>query len=122
MARPNRRVPGWAVGLVLAGLLLMAAGWLAGRAGDSGSQPAAAAAEQVFFRVPGLNCTGCEREVRQGLAQLDGVIDVEASFRARTALVTYDPRRIRPEAIARAISRLGYDAVEEDPPVLKVSR
>src|SRR5260370_10741669 len=89
--------------LLLAGVV---AGW----------EPQALAAEQKtpivtsLFKVEGMTCGGCEAGVRVKVKKLAGVEKVEASYEAKHARVSYDPRLLTPPRILEAIKELGYSA------------
>ena len=61
------------------------------------------------FHVTGMTCGGCEVGVKRAVAKLDGVEDVTASYKQGSAVVTYDPARLKPASIVAAIEKLGYE-------------
>lgn len=63
------------------------------------------------FEVRGMDCSACEDTVEAKIAKLPGVSEVEASRDPGKAVVTYDPERVRPEAIVAAVKEAGYEAV-----------
>ncbi|HEY6324510.1 MAG TPA: heavy metal-associated domain-containing protein [Thermoanaerobaculia bacterium] len=80
------------------------------------SQPADAAAQgpvTAAFQVQGMTCKACELPVRRALAALPGVQRVAVSYQQGSALVTYDPAKLRPEQITAAIGKSGYRARQE---------
>ena len=61
--------------------------------------------------MPALyTCGGCEASVKMTVKRLDGVREVEASHTEKRATVTYDAKKVSPEAIVAAIEKLGYTA------------
>ena len=62
------------------------------------------------FHVTGMTCGGCEVGVRRVVKKLDGVEEVEASYKEETAVITYQPEKVTPEQIIEAIESLGYSA------------
>ena len=54
--------------------------------------------------ITGMTCAGCEAAVRIAAKRLAGVRDVTVSYAKGTAVVTYEPGRTSPAAIARAIT------------------
>ncbi len=68
--------------------------------------------QNVTLDVQGMTCGGCAAAVKTALRQIPGVIDARVSYEQHQAVVTYDPARITPPAIARA--------VEEELPGYKV--
>ncbi len=73
---------------------------------------AAADAPSVIsiFQVEGMTCGGCEAGVKLAVKRLDGVVSVEASYEEKRATVVYDGTRVTPQAILKAIEKLGYSA------------
>ncbi len=53
------------------------------------------------IQVQGMSCGGCAATVASALKQVDGVSDARVSYEQGQAVVTYDPAKIMPEAIAR---------------------
>ena len=62
------------------------------------------------FHVTGMTCGGCEVGVRRVVKKLDGVEEVEASYKEETAVITYQHEKVTPEEIIEAIESLGYSA------------
>ena len=62
------------------------------------------------FHVEGMTCGGCEVGLRMAVGKLDGVDDVEASYKEGSAAVTYDVDKVTPDEIIAAIAKLGYTA------------
>ena len=58
--------------------------------------------------VHGMTCTGCEQSIVGSVHKIEGVAEVQADFRQGKAVVRFDPRRVKPEAIRRAIEKAGY--------------
>jgi P-type Cu2+ transporter len=57
--------------------------------------------------------TGCATTLERTTAKLPGVTEVQANFSAGTLMITYDPARLAPAAIARAIRAEGYSCADE---------
>lgn len=66
--------------------------------------PAATAAEETTLQVEGMYCPACEATVEGLLGDLDGVSEAVADHRSRTATVTYEPSRVTPAEMAKAIN------------------
>ncbi|HYS54620.1 MAG TPA: heavy metal-associated domain-containing protein [Thermoanaerobaculia bacterium] len=72
---------------------------------------------EVTFYVQGMTCGGCAAAVTIALRHITGVIDARVSYEKHQAVVTYDPAKIAPPAIARAAEerlpgyRVGTDPV-----------
>lgn len=63
-----------------------------------------------IFQVEGMTCGGCEAGVKLAVKRLDGVVSVEASYEEKRATVVYDGTKVTPQAILKAIEKLGYSA------------
>ncbi len=62
-----------------------------------------------------LDCADEAQQIEAALARLDGVGEVRTAVSSRTALVSYDPQRVRPQAIREAITNLGMTVTEGRP-------
>lgn len=72
---------------------------------------AALAAERtVTLEVDNMTCASCPLIVRQALTAVPGVSGAEVSYRARTAVVTFDDARTTVEALTTATERAGFPA------------
>lgn len=66
------------------------------------------------LNVEGMTCGSCEVTIRVAATKLDGVESVEVSYDEGSATVHYDPGKIEPASVAKAITDLGYpSAVDE---------
>jgi copper chaperone CopZ len=104
---PTKSFSPWSLGAVALVALIGTGAWA--------SRTAAAATDEVplvtsVFRVEGMTCGGCEASVKMTVKRLDGVREVEASHTEKRATVTYDAKKVSPEAIVAAIEKLGYTA------------
>lgn len=72
---------------------------------------AAVAAERtVTLEVDNMTCASCPLIVRQALKAVPGVSRADVSYRARTAVVTFDDARTTVEALMGATERAGFPA------------
>jgi Cd2+/Zn2+-exporting ATPase/Cu+-exporting ATPase len=75
--------------------------------------------ERLALKVAELDCADEVQQIESALGRLDGVVDVRAVVSSRTTFVGYDPGRITPTRIRRAIGDLGMtvrdDGVAEAP-------
>ena len=55
-------------------------------------------------------CGMCKDKIEQGLAYEKGIKDVSLDVETKIATVKYNPAKITPDEIRKAISKLGYDA------------
>lgn len=68
-------------------------------------------ADMIEYTVVGedkLHCEGCEQRVGRALKRLDGVREVEASYRSQRIEVEYDPGQVGDEEIRERLDLLGY--------------
>ncbi len=74
---------------------------------------AAVAAEprHVVLDVPNMNCSLCPISVKKALERVPGVLEAKADLGTKTAEAKYDPDRVSPEALARAVTNAGYPAM-----------
>ena len=66
--------------------------------------------KQVVLDVPGMNCSLCPISVKKSLERIPGVLDAKADLATRRAEATYDPDRVSPETLAKAVTNAGYPA------------
>lgn len=65
---------------------------------------ASSASEKVVqLQIEGMTCGSCATAVRHVLTNVDGVTAADVSFEKKNAVVTYEPARVTPEKIARAV-------------------
>ena len=55
------------------------------------------------LRIDGLLCSACAANVRGRLERLEGVSSAEVSLECGVARVDYDPARVTPQALVRAV-------------------
>lgn len=68
----------------------------------------AAATKTVTLDVQNMTCELCPITVRRSLERVSGVNVVKINFERKTATVTYDPDKTRPEALTKATTNAGY--------------
>lgn len=70
-------------------------------------QPSAAssdATEKVAtLHIEGMTCGSCATAVRRVLTRVEGVKAATVSYESKSAVVTYEPAKVSPETIARAV-------------------
>ncbi len=83
---------------LIAAVMLLAAG-------------AALAGEQtITLKVGNLFCASCPYIVKQTLARVSGVTEVEVSYRNKTATITFDDRATDVTALLTATAGAGFPA------------
>lgn len=65
------------------------------------------------FTVGGMVCHSCEQGICAEVQKLDGVLGCTADHVAGSAEIRHDPAKAPPEAIAAAITKLGYTAAPQ---------
>ncbi len=66
--------------------------------------------ETLKLSVRGMTCANCARGVEKALASVPGVTKSSVDLTAASATVEYDTDLVKPEAIASAVSEIGYEA------------
>jgi len=109
-ARRSARATLWIASVVAVGVA--AYPYLTGALTGTSTQGGASgidSATTTRFRVDGMTCRACAKEITRSLADLAGVIEARVDYDAGTATVTFDPARVATTQLAAAIERLGYD-------------
>ena len=63
---------------------------------------------KATLEIEGMTCASCAIAVEAGLAKVDGFKAVAVAVEQGRAEVSYDPSRTTPEALAAAVTTLGY--------------
>lgn len=80
---------------------------------EKGQQAVAAGnAREMTIPVEGMSCNSCVASVKSTLKPMEGVERVAVSLADREATITYDPEKVTPEQVRKAINDLGYKAGE----------
>ncbi|HID88122.1 MAG TPA: copper chaperone [Anaerolineales bacterium] len=74
--------------------------------------------KKIVLDVPLLWADHHVLKVRDVLGGLDGVEDMYVSSAWKKVLVTYDPGKIAPDAIEKALAEAGYPVGEGETPIL----
>ena len=67
---------------------------------------------QTSFKIEGMTCSGCEIAIEKEVANLDGVISVDANYDKSNAIVKFDSLKVSKQEIEKAISKTGYQVVK----------
>lgn len=73
-----------------------------------------ASVETVTYDILGMTCIGCEAAVNNVAQQVEGVLEVKASYETQTATISFDKSKVQPEQIKQAINSTGFTVKEED--------
>jgi mercuric ion binding protein len=60
--------------------------------------------------VSGMTCSLCPITVRKALERVPGVLEAKADLGTKRAEVRYDPDKVTPEALAKAVTGAGFPA------------
>ena len=63
---------------------------------------------KISYQVTGMSCGSCEAKLSEKFTSLDGVNVDKVCSKSGHAAVSYDPAKIKPEAIAAAIKATGF--------------
>lgn len=63
---------------------------------------------KISLKVGGMTCDGCEKTIETGVAQLQGIKSVDASFKDSTVEVSLDSTLVHEADIKATIAKLGY--------------
>ena len=64
--------------------------------------------ESEVLTVTGMKCGGCETNVTAKLSAIDGVVSVEALFKANEVRVEFDTEKTRLDSIIETITGAGF--------------
>jgi len=67
-------------------------------------------AASADLKVEGMTCRMCPRVVEKALERTEGVKEADVSYKNKVAIVEYDPDKISPEGLIKAIEEAGYRA------------
>jgi mercuric ion binding protein len=70
----------------------------------------AATTQSVTLAVKGMHCGTCPITVRLLLKNQAGVSKVDIDAKGQTANIEFDPTKVTPEALAKAVTDAGYAA------------
>lgn len=77
-----------------------------------GAQEAWAKSQKACFKVEGMTCVTCEITTKIAVKKLDGINDVQVSYKDKGAIVNYDDSKTDPLKIKESIDSTGYKATE----------
>ncbi len=61
------------------------------------------------FSVNGMTCAGCESQVSKKLSDQSGVTEVvKISHKNKSAVFTYDPKKVDPSKLAEIVTKMGF--------------
>lgn len=66
------------------------------------------------LKIQGMTCGQCEKIIHKALMKVDGVSEVQASFKTSSVQITYDSEKATEMQIHQAIHAAGYEVLTED--------
>lgn len=90
--------------IVMAGMLMLGA---AACSKDSANSEAGGTASETVLQVHGLRC-GCGDQIREALANVDGVLGVDGDFIAGRVVIKHDAARASVQALTGALDKAGF--------------
>ena len=63
------------------------------------------------FEIKGMTCAGCEEHVTNEIRELEGIGEVQASYKDGNAIVKYNPDKVAKDQIVKAINKTGYKVI-----------
>jgi copper chaperone len=67
--------------------------------------------EKISLNVSGMSCEHCVKAIKNGLLELDGIIDVKVYLEEGTVTVEYEPSKVTIDNIKNVIEDAGYEVV-----------
>jgi len=67
--------------------------------------------QTLNFDVKGMTCASCEEHVKHAVNELEGIVNVKASFEKANAEVEFDNTKTSKEDIEKAINSTGYKVI-----------
>ncbi len=68
----------------------------------------------VVLKIEGMTCWLCPRAVRKAISKVDGVSDVEVSYKKKEATVSYEGDEKLLDEIIRSVGKAGFKAKEKE--------
>jgi len=66
-----------------------------------------------IFKVEGMSCAGCARNIEETLKRVPGVVYASVNFATENAVVVYDPGKVKPADLAKKVETIGYRLMED---------
>ncbi|MBI2061006.1 MAG: heavy-metal-associated domain-containing protein [Nitrospirae bacterium] len=62
------------------------------------------------LHVEGMSCSSCASHIKEEMAKLPGIFDVDVSVRGKSVTVRYNPDQVQPPRMVQVINEAGYKA------------
>ncbi len=66
-----------------------------------------------IFKINGMTCAACAKAAERSVKKLDGVGEANVNFATEKMNITYDEAKVKKEDIINAVTKAGYEALEE---------
>jgi Cu+-exporting ATPase len=66
-----------------------------------------------IFKVEGMSCAGCARNIEETLKRTPGVVYASVNFATENAVVVYDQGKVKPADLAKKVETIGYRLMED---------
>lgn len=66
--------------------------------------------KEVILKVEGMTCASCPAMIKTALKKLDGVVNVDVSYKETKATVRYQDGKVTVEQMIKAINDIGMKA------------
>jgi copper chaperone CopZ len=96
--------------MLLAGMVGVVALGCQERTSEVTAATSVAGLQTAELHVQGTDCASCEVSIRRHLRKLDGVREIRPGSDKEHVFVDFDPVKVSPEQIAKAVLEAGYEA------------
>lgn len=79
-----------------------------GAAGEDRDRRGEGPGSRLALTVDGMHCADCAQNIERSIRHISGVLDADVNYVMGTAVVNFDPYRVSPDRIRRAVERPGY--------------
>ncbi len=69
--------------------------------------------QKIDLGIEGMTCTGCEEHIIHAVQALDGILQVDASYKNEKATIEFDHSKVNINEIKKAIASTGYKIKEK---------
>lgn len=66
------------------------------------------------YKINGMTCAACAKAVERAVKKLPGATDVTVNLATEKLALTYDEAKIKPDDIKAAVTKAGYEALQEN--------
>ncbi|MHC1684661.1 MAG: heavy metal translocating P-type ATPase [Clostridiaceae bacterium] len=66
------------------------------------------------LKIEGMTCAACAKAAERAVKKLDGVASANVNFATEKLNISFEPNKVKPSDIKKAIEKAGYKALEEE--------